>query len=599
MAELPRYRPLGARISSMPSVDFVQTGRAQAQVYDTISSALDQVSEFAFEKATAQAEQEGLQYGYKNALTPEQINMALRGELSLDDIVEDPGTVFGKASKAAIASQLRVDLEGAARAQLAEYNAVIEGGGDYDIAEIEAGIMGVIDGHAGLIAQLDVEEAQTYAATINTVASATYKTALKTHLDKVQAIKIARSDKSIAEADSLFRQIYSMSAGDTVEVEGKVYTDADTAAEVLTRSLYSTAVNTNDSAYIKSAVKSVDEARIKARKDVLVAHGIEFSGKSEAERALVLRQRQFGSKQSLFDSFSEIEQLEIINSIRTELKNQRDQMDAAKEENKQLFLSEAAELSSSLMTTKPGSPEETEIFVQLNRIYSVSDGEAGILYGSSQYNTLMENRRKTYTTQPPRNYVNEFTLKQEIFKGVIVNHEQLLDRANELNIDTQYAIPMMTTVNEETRRAESKVDKAIKNMARIVPNTQITNAQAAAYFKLSDQLSEKHVSAVAEWEASGAVGEPPSRLDIVKTMIPEIINSPYKKQIDQFVDNLNNGYGQNGTVINTNIIFTQDTNYEDIKVVLENSGASKSDLATIQRRLGSIDEFKKELYELD
>jgi len=599
MAELPRYRPLGARISSMPSVDFVQTGRAQAQVYDTISNALDKVSEFAFEKATAQAEQEGLQYGYKNALTPEQINMALRGELSLDDIVEDPGTVFGKASKAAIASQLRVDLEGAARAQLAEYNAVIEGGGDYDIAEIEAGIMGVIDGHAGLIAQLDVEEAQTYAATINTVASATYKTALKTHLDKVQAIKIASSDKSIAEADSLFRQIYSMSAGDTIEVEGKVYTDADTAAEVLTRSLYSTAIRTNDEAYIKSAIKSVDQASLKARKDVLVAHGIEFSGKSEAERALVLRQRQFGSKQSLFDSFSEIEQLEIINSIRTELKNQRDQMDAAKEENKQLFLSEAAELSSSLMTAKPGSPEETEIFVQLNGIYSASDGEAGILYGSSQYNTLMENRRKNYTTQPPRNYVNEFTLKQEIFKGVIVNHEQLLDRANELGVEVQYAIPMMTTVNEETRRAEAKVDKAIKNMARIVPNTQITNAQAAAYFKLSDQLSEKHIAAVANWEASGAVGEPPSRFDIVKTMIPEVINSPYKKQIDQFVDNLNNNYGQNGQIIKTNIIFTQDTNYNEIARALENSGGSKDDLARIQRILGSINEFKTELYELD
>lgn len=599
MAELPRYRPLGARISSMPSVDFVQTGRAQAQVYDTISNALDKVSEFAFEKATAQAEQEGLQYGYKNALTPEQINMALRGELSIDDIVEDPGTVFGKASKAAIASQLRVDLEGAARAQLAEYNAIIEGGADYDIAEIEAGIMGVIDGHAGLIAQLDVGEAQTYAATINTLASATYKTALKTHLDKVQAIKIASSDKSIAEADSLFRQIYSMSAGDTIEVNGKVYTDADTAAEVLTRSLYSTAISTNDSAYIKSAIKSVDEASLKARKDVLIAHGLEFSGKSEADRALILRQRQFGSKQSLFDSFSEVEQLEIINSIRTELKNQRDQMNAAQEENKQLYLSKAAELSSSLMTAKPGSPEETQIFVELNAIYSASDGEAGILYGSSQYNTLMENLRKTYDITPPRNYVNEFTLKQEIFKGMVVNHEQLLDRANELGIDTQYAIPMMTTVNEETRRAESKVDKAIKNMARIVPNTQITDAQAAAYFKLSDQLGEKHVAAVAEWEASGAVGEPPSRLDIVKTMIPEVLNSPYRKQIDQFVDNLNKSYGQNGTIANTNIIFTQDTNYNDIAVALENSGVNKSELARIQRVLGSINEFKKELYEID
>lgn len=599
MAELPRYRPLGARISGMPSVDFVQTGRAQSQIYDTIGNALDKISEFAFEKAVAQAEQEGLQYGYKNALTPDQINMALRGELSLDDIVEDPGTVFGKASKAAIASQLRVDLEGAARAQLAEYNAIIEGGGDYNIADIEAGIMGVIDGHAGLIAQLDVEEAQTYAATVNTLASATYKTALKTHLDKVQAIKIASSDKSIAEAESLFRQIYGMSAGDTIEVKGKVYTDADTAAEVLTKSLYSTAVNTNDGAYIKSAIKAIDNARIKARKDVLIAHGIEFSGKSEAERALVLKQRQFGNKQSLFDSFSEIEQLEIINAIRTELTNQKTQMDAAKEENKQLMLSQAADLAGSLMETKPGSTKETEIFAELNRIFIKSDGEAGILFGSSQYNTLMENRRKTYEITPPRNYANEFALKQEIFKGKITNHEQLLDRATEIGVDVQYVIPMMTTVNEETRRAEAKVDKVIKNMARIVPNTQITDAQAAAYFKLSDQLTEKHIEMVSEWEAGGAVGEAPTRLDAVNKMLPEVLNSPYRKQIDEFIDNLNRGYGQNGTLLNTNIIFTQDTNYNDIVVALENSGANKAQLARIQRILGSINEFKKELYEID
>lgn len=599
MAELPRYRPLGARISGMPSVDFVQTGRAQAQIYDTIGNALDKISEFAFEKAVAQAEQEGLQYGYKNALTPDQINMALRGELSLDDIVEDPGTVFGKASKAAIASQLRVDLEGAARAQLAEYNAIIEGGGDYDIAEIEAGIIGVIDGHAGLIAQLDVEEAQTYAATVNTLASATYKTALKTHLDKVQAIKIASSDKSIAEAESLFRQIYGMSAGETIEVKGKIYTDADTAADVLTKSLYSTAVNTNDGAYIKSAIKAIDNARIKARKDVLIAHGIEFSGKSDAERALVLKQRNFGNKQSLFDSFSEIEQLEIINAIRTELTNQRTQMDAAKEENKQLMLSQAADLAGSLMEAKPGSTKETEIFAELNRIFIKSNGEAGILFGSSQYNTLMENRRKTYEVTPPRNYANEFVLKQEIFKGKITNHEQLLDRATEIGVDVQYVIPMMTTVNEETRRAEAKVDKVIKNMARIVPNTQITDAQAAAYFKLSDQLTEKHIKMVSEWEAGGAVGEAPTRLDAVNQMLPEVLNSPYRKQIDQFVDNLNRSYGQNGTLINTNIIFTQDTNYNDIVVALENSGADKAQLARIQRILGSIDEFKKELYEID
>ena len=390
-----------------------------------------------------------------------------------------------------------------------------------------------------------------------------------------------------------------MSAGETIEINGKIYTDADTAADVLTKSLYSTAVNTNDGAYIKSAVKAVDNARIKARKDVLIAHGIEFSGKSDAERALVLKQRQFGNKQSLFNTFSEIEQLEIINAIRTELTNQRTEMDAAKEENKQLMLSEAADLAGSLIKAKPGSTEETEIFAELNRIYIKSDGEAGILFGSSQYNTLMENRRKTYDITPPRNYTNEFTLKQEIFKGIITNHEQLLDRATEIGVDVQYVIPMMTTVNEETRRAEAKVDKVIKNMARIVPNTQITDAQAAAYFKLSDQLTEKHIKMVSEWEAGGAVGEAPTRLDAVNKMLPEVLNSPYRKQIDQFIDNLNRSYGQNGTLLNTNIIFTQDTNYNDIVVALENSGADKAQLARIQRVLGSIDEFKKELYEID
>jgi hypothetical protein len=158
---------------------------------------------------------------------------------------------------------------------------------------------------------------------------------------------------------------------------------------------------------------------------------------------------------------------------------------------------------------------------------------------------------------------------------------------------------MMTTVNEETRRAEAKVDKVIKNMARIVPNTQITDAQAAAYFKLSDQLTEEHIKMVSEWEASGAVGEAPTRLDAVNKMLPEVLNSPYRKQIDEFIDNLNRSYGQNGTLLNTNIIFTQDTNYNDIVVALENSGANKAQLARVQRILGSINEFKKELYEID
>ena len=48
MAELPRYRPLGVSIPSMPSVDYISAAKTKAGVFDTVSNALDKMSEFEF-----------------------------------------------------------------------------------------------------------------------------------------------------------------------------------------------------------------------------------------------------------------------------------------------------------------------------------------------------------------------------------------------------------------------------------------------------------------------------------------------------------------------------------------------------------------------
>ena len=79
MAErLPRYRPLGVRIPGVPSVNYAQTGRAQAQVFGALSTALDQMSEFAFERAKTKTIREAQQYAFDNPVTPKQIQAAKR-----------------------------------------------------------------------------------------------------------------------------------------------------------------------------------------------------------------------------------------------------------------------------------------------------------------------------------------------------------------------------------------------------------------------------------------------------------------------------------------------------------------------------------------
>ena len=143
MAELPRYRPLGAAIPSVPTVDFVSTGRAQARVYENISRGLDIMQRYVSTKEEAKTKFEAQQWAYDQDLSAEQLEAALSAGRSIEEIVGDPTTVFGSMSVATTAAKLKTELEAGLRSQLAVLSAKVDGGADINLGAEIAAINGV------------------------------------------------------------------------------------------------------------------------------------------------------------------------------------------------------------------------------------------------------------------------------------------------------------------------------------------------------------------------------------------------------------------------------------------------------------------------
>ena len=86
MAELPKYRPLGVSIASIPTVDFASTGAAQARVYSEISNRLDAMSRHMFSREEQQAKAAGTDIG---AAQSEETLARLRDQNFADMTVRD------------------------------------------------------------------------------------------------------------------------------------------------------------------------------------------------------------------------------------------------------------------------------------------------------------------------------------------------------------------------------------------------------------------------------------------------------------------------------------------------------------------------------
>lgn len=172
MATLPLYQPTGYQPADIPRLDYANV-KEQANQLQTITSALDRVSNFAFKKAMEQAEREGMQYGAENQPSLEQVMAASQRGESIQELFAKPGTVFGDAARKIQAGQLRTELEVVGRKKLAELSAEIESG-PFNLEKIQQDITSMTTGYAKAISSISPEEGLKFRASMGTAGNSVY-----------------------------------------------------------------------------------------------------------------------------------------------------------------------------------------------------------------------------------------------------------------------------------------------------------------------------------------------------------------------------------------------------------------------------------------
>lgn len=206
MAPLPRYTPAGITIAA-PQPVTAAAGQAAASLGRNISASLTQMSNFAFKQAMQQAVVEGAEYGADKAPTIEQIKRAQED----GDPVNVPGdttTVFGRAARAQALSTMRLNVEAAARNELAQMHANIlktEVPADQYAAQMN----NLIKGYGDAIASASPTAAGALRASLATIASMQYKVHATQLAAKAEARRkvatVAAVDRIIEGAENIVK----------------------------------------------------------------------------------------------------------------------------------------------------------------------------------------------------------------------------------------------------------------------------------------------------------------------------------------------------------------------------------------------------------
>lgn len=267
MAELPRYRPLGVSIPSMPSVDYISAAKTKAGVFDTVSNALDKMSEFAFEKQKARVELEGAAYGAANAPTKEQIETAKKPISEMMQI--DPTTVFGAAAKTAAAEQIEGRFLVRAGSELTQLRLDAKEN-NTDIEAFQGQVQNLIDGYSSILQGISPEAANKFAATLATKGNS----AIISHNDDLIAAQEQQDDAAAAVGiDNILNvdlpQIFEV--GVKTDASGNRITIDDQLAVLRDQLVTVAKTSTNSDTLIASKTKEFDEAVSNNKKSVVLS----------------------------------------------------------------------------------------------------------------------------------------------------------------------------------------------------------------------------------------------------------------------------------------------------------------------------------------
>jgi hypothetical protein len=127
MAELPKYQQTGRVFADLPQVDFSNV-RESFQQSQRLAGSLDRLSSFAGRVAEKAVEEEAEKWAVANGYSYEQILEAQKQGITADELIASSGggVIWQNTIRKIQGEQLRVEIEGLSRQELAKVQAAVE-----------------------------------------------------------------------------------------------------------------------------------------------------------------------------------------------------------------------------------------------------------------------------------------------------------------------------------------------------------------------------------------------------------------------------------------------------------------------------------------
>ena len=197
MADGIKYQPTGRVFADIPSLSFANV-RESFKRSESMSQSLDKLSQFAGRFAAERIEEEAEQWAVNNAYSYEQILEAQKQGITADDLVASTGggAIWQKTVRKIQGEQLRIELEGLGRQELAGIQAAVETRQLTDPNEIAMKIDAV---SKGLFAPLQSVSPEAYVKGKNAFglhASSVYNDARKKIVNDIKLTERLKADEN-------------------------------------------------------------------------------------------------------------------------------------------------------------------------------------------------------------------------------------------------------------------------------------------------------------------------------------------------------------------------------------------------------------------
>jgi len=452
-----------------PNVDYASAGAARAQAYGSLSNALDRMSGFAFKEAAERAQIAGAQYGFDKPITVEQIQDAIAQDRDIDEIVGDPTTIFGAASRATIGQKLQAQLEGEARSQMAVINGAVAAGQPVDLDSLKTTINGVMDGHSSVLAEIDPRLASQYRATISTVAASTFKLATQEVFKAQQRELVKDYDTSRSNLPNVLGAAYS-TAGEN---------DYNVIAAAINRSHLDIALTTGDKDIAGKAQSDFEAADSTAATGALVGYALKNLSSTDEQSG------GFGELSWIWKKLSTAEQEDVIRRVRTIRDNRHTDEQRQEAEQDEVFKNRATSVASTLSVMDPSDPGRDALLRQLEYFNSLG------LYNPSVYEGARDGRLT------PSNKDHFYEVEQRILRGEITKRSELDAAFTAMSINVQDQNDLydkLRTVTSDTYNQAVAVVTPIIRSSRQIPQDKQPLAIANEAIQLTEEALRQGVS---------------------------------------------------------------------------------------------------------